>query len=872
MSDLVSTGIEGLDVLLGGGLRAGACAVVQGVPGTGKTTIGLQFVHEGCLRGEAGVVVTFEQLPEQIYLDAANFGWDLRGLEQQDLMRVICTSPEVFLDQLSDAEGMIDSLLRELDAKRMMVDSVSHLIELASTPQELRAVVYGMINGLKRAHLTCMVTKEVDETGVAETTFEEYLADTVVSLSFEMGADLYRRRYLEVLKSRGQNHAYGKHTLKLSGSGAQVYPRRADRPCIRDLSSERISTGVVALDDMISGGIQRGHTVLVAGSAGVGKTTLGLSFVNAGAAGGEPAVYVSFEEPPEALLQLAGEFGMTLAEMQQAGKLSFIDVPPVHLRTDEFVAQLEAEIERLGARRVVIDSITDLAMAAQASQRLRETVYIINAMFKEHGVTAVLITEVPELFGQTYVTTEHVSIIVDGIILMKYLEMESEIQRAISVLKMRGCNHDNDIRRFTIQADGLHVESRFEGAEGVMAGRARPVPVALSVRSFTETDEQYNQELMTRFRQAHPRISPVSISLPYNPDEARTTVEAALRAESTELSVAPLCLYWMPEMLELGRLLPLDDLLSDAELQQHIPELLAAGTRDRIYAIPALATCGVLLYRKDLLEEFGFDGPPQTWDELIHQATTIVEGKPDEHLIGYQFPAYMYEGLTTSFLQNLWSNGAQVFAGEEVSLEDEATLEALTYMHDLIHKQRLVPSSVVTAAGGLEPQEQFIEGRTVFLTLLPSVTQAAQRLESPIRGKVGITCPPRGPHGKASVTFLSGWLYGIPVGARAPQAARQFIRFMTSPEVQKERALRGGPVPTLEQIYTDPEVLAFNPDYPEIRQMLHTAKWRSEIPQYPAVSRIIQTHLHAMLRGETQPPECLARLQSDINALVAAKA
>jgi len=219
-------------------------------------------------------------------------------------------------------------------------------------------------------------------------------------------------------------------------------------------------------------------------------------------------------------------------------------------------------------------------------------------------------------------------------------------------------------------------------------------------------------------------------------------------------------------------------------------------------------------------------------------------------------------------LQNLWSNGARIFDGEDVSLEDEPTLAVLTYMHDLIHEERLVPGNVVTAAGGLEPQNEFIAGRTVFLTLLPSVAQAAQSLDSPIRGKVGITSPPMGPHGKASVTFLSGWLYGIPAGARAPQAAREFIRFMTSAQVQKERALRGGPLPTIERIYTDPEVLAFNPDYPKIRQMLRTAKWRSEIPQYPKVSRIIQKHLHAMLRGEVQPPECLSRLKTDIEELV----
>jgi len=438
MSRLIGTGIEGLDTLLGGGLREGTCTVVEGCPGTGKTTIGLQFIHCGCLNGEPGIVVTFEQLPEQIYADAEGFGWQLQDLEEESLVRVICTSPDVFLHELSDAEGMIDGLIREMGVRRILVDSVSHLVQMGSTPQELRALVYGMFSGLKRAGLTSIVTREVARSGECATSFEDYMADTVIGLSFEMGADLYRRRYLEVHKSRGRGHAHGKHTLKLGDTGPLVYPRLVDRPHSEDLPHERLSTGVAGLDTMLSGGIQRGHTFLVAGSAGVGKTTLGLSFINAGVQVGEPAVYVSFEEPADALAQLADGFGMALANTADDDKFRIMHCPPVHLRTDEFIAQLEAEIERLGARRVVIDSITDLALAAQDSNRLRETVYAINAMLKQHGITAILTTEVPELFGQTHVTNENISIIVDGIILMKYLEMESEIQRAISVLKMRG--------------------------------------------------------------------------------------------------------------------------------------------------------------------------------------------------------------------------------------------------------------------------------------------------------------------------------------------------------------------------------------------------------------------------------------------------
>ena len=872
MADLISTGIDGLDTLLDGGLRPGSCTIIEGEPGTGKTTIGLNCIYEGCIRGEAGVIVTFEQLPERIYADALNFGWDLRELEQRGLLRVICTSPDVFLDQLADAEGLIDSLIREMDGRHILVDSVSHLAQASDAPQQLRSMTYSMFNGLKRAGLTSLVTKEVGSALERGTSVAEYMSDTVIDLSFEMGPDFYRRRYIEVLKCRGQNHAYGKHTLKLSNDGPVIYPRLAERPPKQNLPTAPVSSGVVGLDQMLAGGLRSGYTVLVAGSAGVGKTTLGLSFIGAGAAVGDAAVYVTFEEAPASLAQMGDNYGLQIRQMLEDGSLSIMHFPPVHLRTDELIAQLEAEIVRIGATRVVIDSITDLALAGQDAQRLRETVYIISAMLKQHGVTAMLTTEVPELFGQTRVTTEHISMIVDGIILMKYVEMESEIQRALSVLKMRGSAHDKDIRRFAIDGGGIHVRSRFEGTEGVMAGSARPVTIALSVRSFSEMDAQHNQELMARFAQTNPRVASVSLSLPYNPDEAFQTVRGALETDRSELSVAPLCLYWMSAVHQMNRLHALDDLLAQCEIDQHIPALVEAGTSaGNLFAVPALSACGVLLYREDLLEEAGFTTPPTTWDELIEQARTVMAQHKSSDLIGYQFPAYLYEGLTTSFLQNLWSNGGRIYDGSGVSLQNEVSLEALQYMYDLVFAEEIVPRSCVTATAGLEPQRDFVEGRTLFLTMLPSVAQAAQRPDSPVRGRVGITRPPVGPHGTESHTFLSGWLYGIPLGAQAPEAARQFIRFMTNTQIQKERALRGGPLPTIEALYTDPEVLAFNPDYPAIREMLGSARRRTDIPNYLEVSRAIQAHLHAMLKNETPPSQCFEAMRADVARLTDAR-
>jgi len=344
----------------------------------------------------------------------------------------------------------------------------------------------------------------------------------------------------------------------------------------------------------------------------------------------------------------------------------------------------------------------------------------------------------------------------------------------------------------------------------------------------------------------------------------------ASEASATSLSVAPLCLYWMRELLESGRFLSLEGLMGTAELGVHMPELLEVGqVNDALYAIPAMALCGVLLYRKDLLEEHGYSHPPKTWDELIEQAQLILAAQNDPNLIGLQFPGYRYEGLTTSFLQNLWSNGGEILVDGQVALQSDNSLQALRHMRDLIFAHKLVPQNVTTASHGLEPQADFLAGRTIFLVMLPTVAQVCQRESSRLRGKVGIAPHPIGPMGTESVTFLGGWHYAIPVGARAPETASNFIRFMTSYEIQRERSLRGGPLPTIPDLYTDPEVVAFNPDYPLLRRLLRTARKRHEIPHYGQLSRLIQAHLHRVLTGEVEPEEALAALSEEVEFLLA---
>ncbi len=871
--EYVATGVPGLDQLFGGGLRQGACALVEGIPGVGKTTVGVQFVVAGALADEPGIIVTFEQVPEQLYRDGANFGWDLHQLEAEDRLRVVCTSPEVFLDQLSDVGGMMDTLMTEIGARRLLVDSVAHLAHVTARAGQLRPLVYGMLSGIRRAGLTALITKEVESAVPDTIPFEEYLVDAVVRLSYEMTDAMYRQRFIEVVKARGQNHSAGRHPLTIGHGGVCIYPRyeTAGGPAqtLSPVAAARCSTGITALDAMLCGGLSQGYATLVAGSAGVGKTSLALQFIAAGARAGEPGIFLTFEEDLPKLGDLAAGFGIELADLQAQGTFHLMRRSPLHLLPEQLTQDLVAEIKRLGARRVVVDSLTDLSMSVTDHRRLREVVFVLSEALHEAGVTSLFTTEVPELFGQTYVSSEHISIIVDGIILMKYVEMESEIQRALSVLKMRGCDHDKGIWRYTIDGSGIHIRNRFEGASGVLAGSPVQTPITLSVRSFTEFDEALNKELMSRFSQLHPRVQPVSLSIPYNPDEVFDTVRTASQATDTSLSVAPLCLYWMRDLLETGRFMPLDSITNPAELSMHMPQLLELGQVDgTLYAVPAMALCGVLLYRKDLLEEHGFTQPPHTWEELIHQAQTVLSNENNPNLIGLQFPGYRYEGLATSFLQNLWSNGGDVLVDGEVALASEQARQAAQHMRDLIATHQIAPANVTTAAHGMEPQADFLAGRTLFLIMLPTVAQACQRESSHLRGKVGIAPHPIGPLGTDSVTFLGGWHYGIPRGARAPETAGNFIRFMTSYEIQRERSLRGGPMPTIPELYTDPEIVAFNPDYPLLGRLLKTARNRNAVPHYPHVSRLIQAHLHQVLTGEAETEAALTSLAEAVRSVL----
>ncbi len=245
--DRVTTGISGLDEMLGGGLLPGSATLVEGAPGTGKSTLGMQFIYHGAAQcAEPGLILTFEAFPRQYYMDAANFGWDFHGLEAANKLRVVMSSPEVTRADLQALNGQIETMVRQIDARRILVDSVSHFERLTSDPVELRQIIYQFINGLKRLGLTAVLTREnamlLGETPDVEEDLA-FVVDGYVLLRYVELASAVRRALL-ILKLRGSNHAKDIRQYEITAHGLELRAKFEGQQGI--MSGNPISTAAEA--------------------------------------------------------------------------------------------------------------------------------------------------------------------------------------------------------------------------------------------------------------------------------------------------------------------------------------------------------------------------------------------------------------------------------------------------------------------------------------------------------------------------------------------------------------------------------------------------------------------------------------------------
>jgi circadian clock protein KaiC len=468
--DLVKTGIAGLDSILMGGIPRTNVIAVQGVTGSGKTLMGLEFIYRGIVEyNEPGLVVVFETNPDKLVRDAGEFGWDLNEMKRQNKLQIIFTSPQVFDQELRSPDSLLLETANEIGAQRIFVDGIGLLnpaLTTATAPRgAYRELLQRLIESLNREKLTAMLSLELcgmpDVLGTTEMT--DFLADTVIRVGRERRGRTLRRS-IEIVKSRGQDFEPGEHTLHItSGKGLEIF-RRVQAPLRANLpqptsSTKRSVIGVEAIDTLIGGGILDGSTTMVVGISGVGKTVLSTQILREGALQQKTrGLLISLDEHPAQIIRNAETLGLDLKDLVAEGTIQIMFESPQELDVDAHYARIVQLVEQNDIQRMVIDGMTSYCSAIEEAGLYRDFFHAIVAYSKKRLMTTFFNYENPEFLGiSAYMPDFPVSSIVDNLILLSLVEINNSLHRCISVVKSRASKHSFDTREYVIGHGGISL-------------------------------------------------------------------------------------------------------------------------------------------------------------------------------------------------------------------------------------------------------------------------------------------------------------------------------------------------------------------------------------------------------------------------------
>ena len=472
---IINTGVPGLNEVMGGGLPALSFNLIAGSPGSGKTTMAMQILFATATAKRPGLFIT---LLGETSLKI------LRYQQRFDFFDLDRVGSEIHFLNLSeealtgDLDGVLIRILAEIDRVHpgvVVIDSYRSLIRARDSETaagQLEYFIQRLALHLTTWETTSFLIGEYQDSELRDPVFT--VADGILWLAQEVRRNSVVRQ-LQVVKVRGMAPMPGLHTIRITSSGVQIFPRTPERPDdIRPRPSERLSTGIAGLDEMMGGGIPKGDSVVLAGPTGTGKTTFAMKFVAAGLAAGETAVITIFEEHPDAYLERAKSIDVDLREAVRKDKLRIIYLRPLDLSVDETLDAIRMAVNELSATRVVIDSISGFEMALAPAYRedFRESLYRLIGALTGLGVTIFSTVEVVDRDGNAgmQLTGHQVSFLTDDIISQRFVEIEGELRRAMVVVKMRGSNHSREFRTYEISATDVHLRESLRDYDGIITG------------------------------------------------------------------------------------------------------------------------------------------------------------------------------------------------------------------------------------------------------------------------------------------------------------------------------------------------------------------------------------------------------------------
>ena len=471
------TGIPGFDEISEGGLPKGRTTIVCGGAGCGKTMLGIEFLVRGAQEyNEPGVLMAFEETPEDISRNVASLGFDIEALANQKKLFLDFISVEPHEIQESgdyDLEGLfirLQSAVEAVGAKRVMFDTLEALFSGFRNPGILRAEFRRLFRWLKDRGLTTVITAERGEGTLTRHGLEEYVSDCVILLDHRIKDQISARR-LRIVKYRGTKHGADEYPFLIDERGMSILPLTSLQ-LQHTVSNERVSSGVPDLDEMLEGkGYFRGSSVLITGTAGSGKTTLAASFVDAACRRGERCLYIDFEESRDQVARNMSSVGLDLDQWTKKGLLTHEAWRPTQFGIEMHLLRIHKFIEKVKPQCVVIDPITNLLNGSSDKEVYSMLMRLLDFL-KVQGITAVFVS-LTSGGDDTEQTTVGISSLTDTWILLRDLELNGERNRCVYVLKSRGMAHSNQLREFVLTGHGIRLLPVYIGPGGVLTGSSR---------------------------------------------------------------------------------------------------------------------------------------------------------------------------------------------------------------------------------------------------------------------------------------------------------------------------------------------------------------------------------------------------------------
>lgn len=473
----LATGISGLDNILHGGLPAGHVYLIEGDPGAGKTTLGLQFLLEGLAHNERVLYITLAESRAELDKVAASHGFDISDVELFEVsppelagrageQYTVFHPAEV---ELADVMQSILTCVEKSKASRIVIDSMSEIRMLARDPLRYRRQVLT----LKQFFVgrDCTVLLLDDRTGDRNDLQLQSISHGVIRLENLLRDYGVKRRQLEILKVRASKFREGFHDYVIRRGGLEVFPRLiSSEHRTNNIHLDNLKSGIAELDHLFGGGVPRGSTSLLMGPAGVGKSTIATKFLDSAAARGEFGVLFSFDESYHSLMTRCRGLGIPLEDHLENGRIRIESMDPANLSPGEFIHRIRREVEEHKARLIIVDSLNGLLNAMQEERAMMVHLHELLAYLNNVGASTFLVLAQYGVLGSAMGTPIDVSYLADNVLLFRYFEASGAVRQAVAAVKRRNGPHERTIRELRISSNRIEIGEPLRQFQGVLTG------------------------------------------------------------------------------------------------------------------------------------------------------------------------------------------------------------------------------------------------------------------------------------------------------------------------------------------------------------------------------------------------------------------